>query len=270
MVKFKCKVKTPYIQWQSRSRVGAARLCIHGPPCYSDGGNERTATAMNDGVSGICRRLVQQAFVAFFVLCGWSSAGFAGPSFDCSKAKSHAEKAICASDELEELDVELSTAYRSALADGRTTASLQRKWLKRRDADCEIPRMTSCLNIEMTQRIESLKNEIEVEDINSIVRIVSMQNSGQVRKAVDGLNQGARLNGIPGSIKSYKRLVEFVAGQEDQVWAGLCDLETDGTRQAMVICADHMVGHFYKEPSPNGQISYGELARFGVDNCVGG
>lgn len=57
--------------------------------------------------------------------------------FDCSKATSDAEKAVCADASLSKLDGDLAAAWKQALAGGGNTSALktaQRDWLKQRDA----------------------------------------------------------------------------------------------------------------------------------------
>jgi len=58
------------------------------------------------------------------------------PSFDCAKAQSATEKAICISRELSQLDVNLAAAYKSARATESISEAEQRVWLKQRDAQC--------------------------------------------------------------------------------------------------------------------------------------
>ncbi len=74
---------------------------------------------------------------AAFVACAtWGAA--ADPSFDCTKAENDAEVAICASDMLADLDVEVTRLYRLAVA-GVSGArrdelkAMQRGWIKGRD-----------------------------------------------------------------------------------------------------------------------------------------
>jgi uncharacterized protein len=59
-------------------------------------------------------------------------------SFDCGKAATPAEKAICADPELSKLDSELNDVYSTAVGLTKSSSKLrseQRDWLKRRD-DC--------------------------------------------------------------------------------------------------------------------------------------
>lgn len=58
------------------------------------------------------------------------------PSFDCGRARSRAERAICATDayELRELDRDLAAIYRRAAAANPDVAARQRAWLAEREA----------------------------------------------------------------------------------------------------------------------------------------
>jgi len=88
-------------------------------------------------------------------------AGEVSPSFDCAKAASVAEKAICADNELSALDTALAAAFTSAVQTEATTRSEQRAWLKGRDTKCGAPaaeaERKACLRALITQRIEDLR-----------------------------------------------------------------------------------------------------------------
>jgi uncharacterized protein YecT (DUF1311 family) len=59
------------------------------------------------------------------------------PSFDCSKAITHVEKAICRSNELARLDSELFQLYKSKITtNGSKVRETQRRWLLERDQKC--------------------------------------------------------------------------------------------------------------------------------------
>ena len=72
--------------------------------------------------------------VLFFPAIAWTNPN---PSFDCAKASSFAEVAICSNDELAELDMRMSMAYKAQLA---TTSNInsaratQRSWIRMREA----------------------------------------------------------------------------------------------------------------------------------------
>ncbi len=62
-----------------------------------------------------------------------SSIAFSSPSFDCAKAHSKSEIAICEDDLLSKLDAELAKAYKIALqssADAYAIKATQKIWLK--------------------------------------------------------------------------------------------------------------------------------------------
>jgi len=100
-------------------------------------------------------RLVSLLIVGTLVLV--SSAGHAA-GFNCSKAASAAEKAICANDTLSKLDEKLSDAwtYAPGLHSGSVaTKASQVQWLKLRDA-CGAD--VSCLKRAYTGRLAALVN----------------------------------------------------------------------------------------------------------------
>ncbi|MDC0112392.1 hypothetical protein OAH95_00555 [Burkholderiaceae bacterium] len=83
------------------------------------------------------------------------------PSFDCKKASSSVEKAICGDPKLMELDVDLAASYkrgRSESSEKRSKwiVSTQREWLKRRKT-CPLQGMQGCLVGRYTDRLEVLE-----------------------------------------------------------------------------------------------------------------
>ena len=82
-------------------------------------------------------------------------------SFDCSRARQSDEKAICASRQLSEMDVEMSVRYEMltglvAMGTRGDMQGEQQAWLKSRKA-CGADH--SCLVTAYRQRIDALKNE---------------------------------------------------------------------------------------------------------------
>lgn len=93
---------------------------------------------MISGFPGIFRVLSVLGFP--FVLAAPAAA--LAPSFDCSKAQSSAEEAVCASDALAEMGLELARLYHAAVNGPnmdaerlKTLKATQRGWIKGRD-DC--------------------------------------------------------------------------------------------------------------------------------------
>jgi uncharacterized protein len=91
---------------------------------------------------------------------------FRGPSFDCSSARTRAERAICGSDTLRIFDVELARAYRALEPRESGAAASQREWLRQRDRECggralQDDDYADCL-AEMTRtRIRYLHNRLD-------------------------------------------------------------------------------------------------------------
>jgi uncharacterized protein len=98
------------------------------------------------------------------ITCGWLIlVSLAWPaSFDCKKATTATEKAICANPELSTLDGEMANQFSVAMSLSSDKGGLQheqRKWIKRRDDTCG--GKTQCLKVSYTQRIADLKtNEV--------------------------------------------------------------------------------------------------------------
>lgn len=95
-----------------------------------------------------------------YVLCSMVPVlSAASPSFDCSKASSNVERLICASTELSDLDSELSSAYKSALAVTNNASDLkseQNRWRKDVRDSCSDQ---ECVLSAMRSRIATLKHQ---------------------------------------------------------------------------------------------------------------
>jgi uncharacterized protein len=86
-----------------------------------------------------------------------------GASFDCKKAATAVEKAICGDPDLAALDGELAAAYRRALAISTHPDSVrygQQSWLERRRASCGAD--VTCLKSAYGAQIAELRKEKEV------------------------------------------------------------------------------------------------------------
>jgi uncharacterized protein len=76
-------------------------------------------------------------------------------SFDCQKAKTFIEKAICSNPDLSDLDDELGSQFQLALTDNKNPALFKRQqlaWLKQRDT-CQT---VDCVKKSYKQRIAIL------------------------------------------------------------------------------------------------------------------
>ena len=92
-------------------------------------------------------------FAIFFVISTENQAA----GFDCKKASTLVENAICSDSELSDLDESMTAAYRDALANSDSSENIkssQRNWLKKRNT-CKD---ATCLKNSYTQRINALNN----------------------------------------------------------------------------------------------------------------
>ena len=78
-------------------------------------------------------------------------------SFDCTKASTAGEKAICADPELSKLDEQLAKAYKRALQKGprAKVQADQKAWLKERNTNCGY--YAACLQYQYYRRIAQLQ-----------------------------------------------------------------------------------------------------------------
>ena len=90
------------------------------------------------------------------------------PSFDCAKAKSVPERAICSDSDLAQLDRELSSVYERALAAAAVEKASQLAWIRRRDAACLSRDPKNCLRTQMQDRIAELQRAILHKDRTSV------------------------------------------------------------------------------------------------------
>jgi uncharacterized protein YecT (DUF1311 family) len=99
---------------------------------------------------------MQSKFVLLGLLCLPFTAHSA--SFDCDKASTLVEKAICGDKELSDLDDTLQSVYKRALSqveDAETLKSDQRNWLKNTRNKCKTP---GCLKTAYMEHIEVLND----------------------------------------------------------------------------------------------------------------
>lgn len=89
-----------------------------------------------------------------------AAAGHVQPSFDCTKASTLIESLICSDSQLAELDLELSSSYKSVIAlyagngiDSSTLKDEQKKWLREQRNVCSD---RTCLKNAYTARLEEL------------------------------------------------------------------------------------------------------------------
>ncbi|WP_175957429.1 lysozyme inhibitor LprI family protein [Burkholderia sp. BCC0405] len=113
----------------------------------------QAATPARDASHAHLRSIASAAWLALLPLAAHAA------GFDCAKAVSPTEKAICADAALSKLDGDLTAAWKQALAKGGDTAALraaQLKWLKQRDR-CDAD--ASCLGDRYRERLASLNGK---------------------------------------------------------------------------------------------------------------
>jgi uncharacterized protein len=99
-------------------------------------------------------------FIALCILFNHATAA----SFDCQKAATSNERAICDNPALSGLDSELSTVYKDALAaagDNTSIRDSQRAWLKEiKSCESKPDQIVECLTSAYSGRISSLKHSV--------------------------------------------------------------------------------------------------------------
>src|SRR5208337_2547871 len=117
--------------------------------------------------------------VVVLIIVGIVSGEAQAASFDCSKASTFIEKAICSNQRLSELDDLLMVSYKKALANSKNPAALktsQRNWLKKERDLCQ---MTECLEKAYIRRLAELKVEIAAEP--TVPSVLGARNQGELQ-----------------------------------------------------------------------------------------
>ena len=109
------------------------------------------------------RGIVSIAATAVLVSCVACVSAGIGPSFDCEKASTPVEKAICSDAQLMQQDQQLAQLYKQAKIDKTEKAkqrlvATQRQWIKNRDrcAKSEPEHVVPCLQQQYKQRLGEL------------------------------------------------------------------------------------------------------------------
>jgi uncharacterized protein len=133
------------------------------------------------------RKLTATICLTIAVLLGragvsWSDESNTGPSFDCDKASTPTEYAICASDDLSALDRVLADAYKVAkgLDNSTTLRDEQREWNKEKSSTCGDD--VECLSQMYQERIKVLCGD-DVECLSHM--------NGQLRKKQTNKSESA-------------------------------------------------------------------------------
>ena len=120
------------------------------------------------------------------------------PSFDCAKAKSISERAICSDSDLAQLDRELSSVYERALEAGAAERASQLAWIRRRDAACLSRDPKNCLRTQTQERIAELQLAILHKDKPSVEQPQPARTGASLASEPTNLNGLLRPGGSAG------------------------------------------------------------------------
>jgi uncharacterized protein YecT (DUF1311 family) len=158
------------------------------------------------------------------------------PSFDCAKASSFAEKAICSNDELAQLDVRMSKAYKAQLAATSNITSAkaaQRAWVKKREACGSV----ECIRSLYAARIPELGGGIVVAAAKTTAEqsgthvvantqppddYLSLRSdpSVSVGQRIAKMPNGTELKLLQGKLEGWARVEIVATGQKGWAFAG--------------------------------------------------
>lgn len=97
---------------------------------------------------------------ALFIVLLSSSSGSYSASFDCKKAVTLVERTICSNQELSDLDLQLGTVYKKALANSPNQKALkarQQEWLNSERNPCQEP---GCIKDAYLSRLTELRGSV--------------------------------------------------------------------------------------------------------------
>ncbi len=111
---------------------------------------QQLTQACSSGVSDACKASAQ---VAAILSGSNAAASSSAPSFNCAKAGTEVEKAICGSKPLSSLDAVMAKVYTSAASSKKTTKADQVNWLNTVRNTCQD---VECLAVKYSARILEL------------------------------------------------------------------------------------------------------------------
>ncbi|BAF71366.1 hypothetical protein SUN_0406 [Sulfurovum sp. NBC37-1] len=179
------------------------------------------------------------------------------PSFDCSKVeKKSSEGLICSSDELMDIDRELATVYKQALAKASEEDMLkahQRGWIKGRNDCWKAEDEKACMLDQYQLRIKELKEKYGLSDtLNGFDKVLKLQG---ITFHVQATNEGSlnQLTITPSGLEIDNRVIEqeidgSVTGAE------VADINGDGSPE------------IYVYVTSAGSGSYGTLVAYSANN----
>ena len=189
----------------------------------------------------------KKIFAAIALSLAFNCTVFAA-SFDCAKAVSRIENAICASPELSNLDSQLATAYAAALArssDVDGVKAAQRAWLKETRNSCGD---LNCLTAVYKQRIAALSVGVNDSPLAQELPSTSVRSSSDVGAA------NAILTRVPSSDPNEQLAAESIVDEQAKRQAEEAAIAELEKKQAEEVAAAELVRR-------QAQVAAAELAR---------
>ena len=210
-----------------------------------------------------------------------------GPSFDCARAASPVEKAICADPALAALDVKVATAFQYAMdrfggADRDTLLVTQREWVKRNATVCSNRNqgIKSCLTFYYQDRLGELNWFVDGKARGQIFTAYDGQRL-LVDEPIHDMNYPALIadlderltrSGIGGHVISCGEFMEVGWGKarEENGSGGDCVMaDRAGVPKHVLICRGNY-NQFKVQPIEGNGVSAQTKAQFATDYCPGG
>jgi uncharacterized protein YecT (DUF1311 family) len=225
---------------------------------------------------------MRQIVVVILLCLGLSTPALAaGPSFDCAKATTAVEKAICASGDLSALDLQIAEEYNTALSAGHTSVADQRTWWAQRDKVCAPENTVGCLRQVLLDRHAFLTERPRVSEYQSTDEshgLVTVAGSrlfadfSRERKDIDAFLENFNLTASQSSdehrvVKCDQMVVEIRTSKIGSTYGGICAVSYAGQLvKAMACYSDERGGVGVQEISKS-DVSEKDLVIFSGNKC---
>jgi uncharacterized protein YecT (DUF1311 family) len=203
----------------------------------------------------------------------------AASGFNCANSASGVERMVCSDAELSKLDVELNSAYQSALSAASSASKPvlvreQRNWLAYTRNSCDDE---GCLKNVYSARIAMLSKNSQwivndspkYETVDGQKRIVVFHRDPNEETSF--LSKKLSESG-DGRLIECHRLVELPVGyaNSNSAYGAYCTMIEKGVKKSVAICADKFVGHFSISDLKKSDEDDSSLIEYTDQNCFGG
>lgn len=158
------------------------------------------------------------------------------PSFDCAKAKSATETAICADGDLASLEVSMVTAYRSALdrlpsAERSDFRRQHAEWFKSYQDSCNAQARTGLKDC-ISKSLSDHTRDLQASQVNTLPTLVGQCTATTVSRIGTRLTEGVNGPDIPGS----GSLISYADGGSQVSYETIPGIENSQVGDKVLLC----------------------------------